>query len=434
MKVSTLYSPDDINARIRAAIGFVNSRIINRVEVVDQIFCALLVREHALLQSRTGAAKSLLAQQIFAMFDGADLFQVQASKEQQPDTYFGGLDIEELKKGRIAHNTEKSLIESEFGFIDEIFDANDYTLRALLTTLNERSLILGAQVVPARVHTVIAATNYLRVSEVTEAVLDRFLFKSLFLPNKDPYVQYQIAMRYLEHGGKAVAPPERIPYLMLHRTSRIIKGEDQELTIHIPLRVIFFTNAVLRHYEMQRNRVIAERPHDHPQIKDYYISPRTQARAIDVLRAIAFLHGRMEVVIEDVRQLWHAYTVVGMDDQKELFLRSYETMIQQYSAAGAFEQIEEMLEFQELLEVLRRDPSLLQQPVTEITSHPLKRSFVEWAKEKLGLSDSVVENNRRLLEGFVQNLVPRTEEIHELKRQQERDVRELFHPSSHVWS
>src|SRR5438270_12985604 len=126
-----------------------------------------------------------MTEQIFNMFQGARLFKVQASKEQQPDTYFGGINIEELKKGRIFHNTEGSLVESEFGFIDEIFDANDYTLRALLSLLNERELIRGVQRMHSSVHTVIAATNYLRLSEITEALLDRFLFKALIHPDKD---------------------------------------------------------------------------------------------------------------------------------------------------------------------------------------------------------------------------------------------------------
>ena len=107
---------------IRDAIAFVERRAVNRADVVKKMFCALLTREHFLLQARTGVGKSLLANQVFAMFDGARIFQVQASKEQQPDTYFGALDLEELKKGRLVHNTEGSLVESEFGFIDEIFD------------------------------------------------------------------------------------------------------------------------------------------------------------------------------------------------------------------------------------------------------------------------------------------------------------------------
>src|ERR1700722_18169501 len=128
---------------INDAIEFVQERVVNREEVVEQIFLAMLTGEHILLESRTGVGKTLLAEQIFRMFEGARIFKVQASKEQQPDTYFGGLLLEDLKQGRLIHNTEGSLVESEFGFIDEIFDANDYTLRALLSLLNERQLIRG---------------------------------------------------------------------------------------------------------------------------------------------------------------------------------------------------------------------------------------------------------------------------------------------------
>ena len=385
------FNPDQANAAFHAAIRHVNRRIINRTEVVDQIFSALLMREHALIQSRTGAAKSLLAQQIFNMFEGAHLFMVQASKEQQPDTYFGGLDIDELKKGRIMHNTANSLVESEFGFIDEIFDANDYTLRALLTTLNERALILGVQQVPARVHSVIAATNYLRVSEITEALLDRFIFKALFIPAKEAYTQYQIAQRYLLHKGKPSVPGTRIPYGLLKRTSDVIKGFDTEYSVRIPLHVIFFANSVVRYYEVQRNRIIKERPHEHPHLKDFYISPRTYSRAMDMLRVIAFLRGRMEVVPEDVEQLWYLYTVVGIHEEKELFRKCYSTIHKQLCSARAFDQIKKILEFQEFLEHLKVHPEQLQRSITEIEGQPLRRTLTEWAKETLGITLGVVE-------------------------------------------
>jgi MoxR-like ATPase len=121
------FSLEEIALTIKQAQEFVARRVINREDVIEQAFCAFLTGEHLLLQSRTGAGKSLLAEQLFACIEGARTFRVQASKEQQPDTYFGGLDIEKLKTGKILHNTEGSLVESEFGFIDEIFDANDFT-------------------------------------------------------------------------------------------------------------------------------------------------------------------------------------------------------------------------------------------------------------------------------------------------------------------
>ncbi|MBI5648518.1 MAG: AAA family ATPase [Ignavibacteriae bacterium] len=418
----------------RRAIEFVNRRIINRTEVIDQIFCALLTREHALIQSRTGAAKSLLAQQIFTMFSGAHVFMVQASKEQQPDTYFGGLDIEQLKQGRIIHNTRDSLVESEFGFIDEIFDANDYTLRALLTTLNERALVLGVQQVPARVHSVIAATNYLRVSEITEAILDRFVYKALFIPKKVGSVQYKIARNYIEHGGRAVEPTEKIPYDVLCRTSLVITGRDPVNAIRIPKDVIFFANSVVRHYESQRNRLLKEKPREQQQIKDFYISPRTYTKSLDMLRASAFLHGREEVVKEDVAKLWYLHTTVGLQEQKELFLKSYDTILHQLGAARAFEQITRMLDFQDLLDRLRAEPELLKQSITDLEGLPIRRTLKEWARETLGISDASVEHNRRLLEGYVKTFEPLTEEILDLRHAQEREIHELFHPIAHVWA
>lgn len=428
------YHPDHALDMILEAIQLVNRRIINRREVIDQIFSAMLMREHALIQSRTGAAKSLLAQQIFSMFEGANVFMVQASKEQQPDTYFGGLDIEELKKGRIMHNTANSLVESEFGFIDEIFDANDYTLRALLTTLNERALILGVQQVPARVHSVIAATNYLRVSEITEALLDRFVFKALFIPAKEPYTQYQIAQRYLLHKGKPTPPERPIPFAVLDRTANVIKGFDPEYSIHIPLEVIFFANSVVRYYEMQKNRLVKEHPQDHPHVKDYYISPRTYSRAMDMLRVVAFLHGRMEVIAEDVEKLWYLYTVVGIHEEKELFLKCYNSLYKQFSSARAFEQIRKILEFQEFLEHLKRNPELMSRPITEIEGQPMRRTLKEWAKDALGITDASVEQNRRLLEGYFKTLEPLNEEIADFLRIQQRDIQELFHAGTQIWS
>ncbi len=418
----------------REAIEFVNRRIINRTAVIDQIFAALLMQEHALVQSRTGAAKSLLVNQIFATFGGAAIFKVQASKEQQPDTYFGALDIEELKKGRIVHNTSNSLVESEFGFIDEIFDANDYTLRALLTTLNERALILGAQYVPARVHTVIAATNYLRVSEITEALLDRFIFKALFIPAKEPYVQYQIAQRYLQHHGRPTPPDRLIPYADLKRTSTIIRGEDPVHSIHIPLHVIFFANSVVRYFEVQRNRLIKERPHEHPHLKDFYISPRTYSRAMDMLRVLAFLQGRMEVIPEDVEKLWYLYTVVGIRDEEELFRKCYTTIYKQLGSSRAFDQIQKLLEFQEFIELIKGDRSLLERPISEIEGSPVRRTIMEWAKETLGITDATVEQNRRLLEAYHKSFDPLTEEISDFKKKQERDIIELFTPTPHIWT
>jgi len=427
------YSVDQFIAKLEKAVEIICSRVINRAEVVEQALCALLTSEHLLLQSRTGVGKSLLTEQIFSMFQGANLFRVQASKEQQPDTYFGGLDIELLKTGKIFHNTEGSLVESEFGFIDEIFDANDFTLRALLSLLNERRLIRGVQHVPAKVHTVIAATNYLRVSEVTEAILDRFLYKAIILPDKEPYLQYKIAKQYIKHSGNPIESNQKIQFNELQYMSTIVRGTNKERTITIEPKILYFANLVIRHYEFLKNRAIREanRGKSSNEIEDYYISPRTQAKSIDLLRAIAMLHGRTSVAFEDVFKLYFIFCTVGLSEEVALFLKSYNSVYASLSTGQGFMQLDALLEFDSLIQSLNENPALMHQPLSTFIDTPLTRSLVEWFKEKFTNQDETIQNNRRALEGFIKNFVPATDEIRELRNTLDHELQVVLTKVTH---
>jgi MoxR-like ATPase len=421
---------EDFNAQrtileLQDAIDFVGSRIINRAEVVEQIFCALLTGEHALVQSRTGVAKSLMTEQVFRMFKGARYFKVQASKEQQPDTYFGGINIDELKQGRIWHNTAGSLVESEFGFIDEIFDANDFTLRALLSLLNERELILGVQHQTAAIHTVVAATNYLRISEITEALLDRFAYQSVVFPDKDPFVQFEIARQYLRHGSDAVHPPKQVEYATLQEVTRICKGQSDVMSIEVPPEITYYTNIVVRYYEELRNRQLAQHPEILPG-RDFYISPRKQMKAFDLLRAIAFMHGRSTVTMADVDKLYVLFTTIGMDDERSVWKKASATLANQFTASNAMEQISTLLDFKQLLEKLRAEPELLSEPLTAIEQLPIKRTLREWARETLGRSDVNIENNRRLVYEFLERFQPAADEVRDLKQELQKEARMIF--------
>ncbi len=414
-------------AQIRDAIAFVEKRAINRADVVKRIFCALLTREHVLLQARTGVGKSLLANQVFAMFEGARLFQVQASKEQQPDTYFGALNLEELKHGRVIHNTEGSLIESEFGFIDEIFDANDYTLRALLTCLNERRMVRGLQNVPAKIHSVVAATNYVRVTEITEAVLDRFLYKAVVEPDRDPFFMYRISQQFVLHRGQTAKPERKITFETLKRLSDVVRGHDRETVIHVPEEIVFFANLVLRHYESLLRRARKKEQASGGRTKvEFYISPRTQAKALDALRAIALMNRRLEVVVDDVGKLHLLLCTAGVREEREIFLRAHESMLNHYSAMHAFEQLRTLLGLQNVIDQITDDPSLLEQPIASLVSHRVKRTITEWAKEKLGIGDHAAEHNRKVLEDYLEGIEPLTDEIRLLKLRLQDEVRHMF--------
>jgi MoxR-like ATPase len=353
---------------------------------------------------------------------------VQASKEQQPDTYFGGLDIEKLKTGKIYHNTEGSLVESEFGFIDEIFDANDFTLRALLSLLNERRLIRGVQNVEAQIHTVIAATNYLRISEVTEAILDRFLFKAIVLPDKDPLIQFKIGVQYSQHSNRIIAPTKKIPYNHLYRLKKMINGLDSTYEFRISAEMLYFTNLVIRHYEFARNRGLREKfkGHQSNEYSDFYISPRTQAKALDLLRALAFLDGRTLADSQDVRKLSLIFATAGLPEETHLFDKSFTAVFNSLNAGNGFEQIRTLIAYESLLEQIEKDPLILQQPLDKTLSNSqLRRSLLDWIKDALQI-DHTVQHNKKVLESFLKNLIPVCDEVRELKNSLEKETTKIF--------
>ncbi len=289
---------------INQCMDFINKKVLGRRETIRQAFLALLTGEHQLLISRTGMAKSLLARQIFSCFQNAQIFEKQLTKDTMPENLFGAYDIEAMKKGKMIHNVEGTLVLSHFAFLDEIFDANDMLLRSLLSLLNEKQLVNGEQVVYSTLHSVIAAANYIRLTEVLEAVVDRFLYKSFIPENKELYFQYSIDQVYQQHFGE-VCPPER--RLSLGELS-LVKKTVQSRQIPIPGYVLFLKNYILKKYIEETRNMVSDK-------KDFTISDRKSVKIQDTLRACALLDGRYQVEEQDLDKLYYAVCTLGRDEE-----------------------------------------------------------------------------------------------------------------------
>jgi MoxR-like ATPase len=299
-----------LHRAINYSIDFVSKQILGREQIIRQAFFALMCGEHQLLISRTGMAKSMLARQIFACFDGALLFEKQLTKDTMPDNLFGAYDIEAMKRGKMIHNVEGSLVLSHFAFLDEIFDANDMLLRSLLSLLNEKKLVNGEQIIHSPLQTVIAAANYIRVTEILEAVLDRFLYKSYIPENKDLYFQFSIDNIYQKNFGTIQIPEKRIGLQDFNVVKELIKSR----AIEIPGYILLLKNHILRQYiEETREQV--------PDKRNYTISDRTSAKAQDLLRASAILDGRPQASEADLDSLQYMICTLGRDEEKSRFTK-----------------------------------------------------------------------------------------------------------------
>ncbi len=401
----------------------ISKNVIGRDEIIRQAMYAILTREHLLLLSRTGMAKSFLANYVFNSFDNVRVFSSQATKDQTPDNYFGPYNIEEFKKGRIRHNIHRSIIEADLVFLDEFFDASDVVLRSLLSVLNERKFINGPEIIDAAVHTAIATANYMRMNEVTEAVLDRFLYKAIIPETNNVYTQILIDHTYSFSRGVAIDPEKKIPFSQMIYLSDIATNRNKKIKVEIPDIVYFMKNVIVNKFvsEMRKSEY------------NFFISPRKQAKISDFLRANALLENRFEVNMDDVKNMYltlctlNSYISVKARDksEKDVFLDTYQQTMVHFNTTGALQQIEFLLGMRKVFQEVREDPE--------------KREKLKHAR---GLLDSLMGLFRKIfpsktkvddedvtlemLKNSINDINPAVEEVRELKEGILRDYRDIL--------
>ncbi len=400
----------------------ISENVIGRDEIVKQAFYAILTGEHMLLLSRTGMAKSYLANYIFNTFDGARVFASQASKDQTPDNYFGPYNIEEFKKGKIKHNIKGSIIESNFVFLDEFFDASDVVLRSLLSVLNERKFINGQEQIDASVHTAIATANYMRLNEVTEAVLDRFTYKSIIPEDNNLYSQLLIDHTYAMSGGIPVEPEKKIFFDQIQYMNNIIRNRNRDTVVVIPDYIYFLKNAVVNRYVSEMRRYDS----------GFFVSPRKVAKLSDFLRASALTNNRFQVTTEDLREMYlvlctlNSYiSVKSMDkSQADLYREAFQQTMIHFDTTGAGSQIELLLNIRKIFQELRENPEKREMILA-------KKGLIYEIKEvlrKIFPSKKKAEEDITLssLKKSVNEIVPAVEEVRELKLGILKDYEDLI--------
>ena len=192
----------------------------------------------------------------------------------------------------------------------------------------------------------------------------------------------------------------------------MINGLDSTYEFRISAEMLYFTNLVIRHYEFARNRGLREKfkGHQSNEYSDFYISPRTQAKALDLLRALAFLDGR----------------TLGLPEETHLFDKSFTAVFNSLNAGNGFEQIRTLIAYESLLEQIEKDPFILQQPLDKTLSNSqLRRSLLDWIKDALQI-DHTVQQNKKVLESFLKNLIPVCDEVRELKNSLEKETTKIF--------
>ena len=271
----------DSVARIEATFSALEKAVIGRSAIVQQMKYATIIGQHLLMEGPPGVAKSYMVRLFFDALGGCDTFRVQCTKKMTEDYLVGPLDMKLFREeGVYRHRTEGSLVESHFGFIDEVLDLSSGALRALLEILNERTFTRGVQQVKSPLHTAIATTNFNKdKDEELEAVLDRFLFRAKL--EKLPRIEDRMKMLKADKNPISIPALEYSDIIRVNRAMRKVEINDHLLGVYLKI------------------------------CEGLELTDRTVKRCLDVVRASAVLSGRTTALVQDLTALETCFVITN---------------------------------------------------------------------------------------------------------------------------
>ncbi|MGW8178295.1 MAG: AAA family ATPase [bacterium] len=267
----------DYRGKISQNIDELQSRFFERDHIILSAWAALLSRNHMLQLGVPGTAKSMLTQAMCASISGSRYFERLLTKFSPPEELFGPTSMKGLENDEYRRIIAKMLPEAHIAFIDEIFKANASILNSLLTIINEREFDNGPDRIDVPLISMFGASNELPQEEELEALYDRFLLR--------------FDVPYIQDGNNWEA-------LML------MDNDDLEVENTITLEELQAAQADVRKVTLSPATVKTMREIKMRLERQGVIaSDRRWKQTVRVLKAWAWLHGRDEVVTQDLSLL-----------------------------------------------------------------------------------------------------------------------------------
>lgn len=263
--------------KLRKTRNELKSRYLERDDVIDGAFCALLTGSHLLLIGPPGTAKSQLANELCSQITGARYFQWLLTKFTTPEELFGAVSLRGLENDEYRRVITGKLPEAHIAFLDEVFKASSSILNTLLTIMNERIFYNGTDKLEIPLISLFGASNELPSEEdELEALYDRFLLRYVVDYIKEDF-------RFLKmlntESGKSEEGEITAEEL------RTCKAEAGEVTM--PSNILKLISRVRK--ELRKKGITP--------------SDRRYKQSVSLLKARAYLEARSEVSEDDLRFL-----------------------------------------------------------------------------------------------------------------------------------
>ncbi len=270
-----------IRSIAQEVLSEVSRVIVGNGEILQQLFIALLVNGHVLLEGVPGLGKTVMAK-IFAKTLGISFKRVQFTPDLLPSD-ITGTKIFDQNEG--AFVLQKGPIFANVVLADEINRSAPKTQAALLEAMAERQVTIEGQTLElVKPFIVIATENPVEMEgtyPLPEAQVDRFLFK-LWLDYPEVDEEVEIMRRQISGDMPSVD---------------VITSSEELLAAQRIMNMVYIDERILKYI---RDIIIKTR--NHPQIA-LGCGPRASLTIMKTSKARAAILGRTYVTPDDVRAL-----------------------------------------------------------------------------------------------------------------------------------
>lgn len=132
----------DVRKQLNKLEAEMNAKYINRREVIHGLMVTLLAKGNIVILGAAGTGKTDMVQTLSRSID-SQCFETILTKTSSPEELFGAYDIRQLEQGNYVRNTTNTLVDSQVGFVDEVFKCNSATLNGLLGVMAQRTFRNG---------------------------------------------------------------------------------------------------------------------------------------------------------------------------------------------------------------------------------------------------------------------------------------------------